>query len=297
MFPSVRSHLGNSMTDETTSNDCLYTHDFVAVKRCRHGMFMYNRNDTFVGKSLDLYGEWGEAELHILRPTIQPRSIVLDIGANIGSHTIPFARWVGPSGRVYAYEPQRLAFQMLCANAAMNALTNVFPLHAGAGKARSVCHLPEADPRRPDNIGARPMVERRDGVPVDVIPVDDLALPACHLIKIDVEGMEVAVLEGSRATICRCLPVLFVENNTLERSADIIETVNSLDYEGYWHLATYYNHRNFRQNPSNVFQRFHPEANMLCVHRSQSEQISGLEKVAGPNDNWRMAAERLQHRR
>ena len=39
----------------------------VAIKRCRHGLFMYNRNDAFIGRGLDLYGEWCEFEIQLMR--------------------------------------------------------------------------------------------------------------------------------------------------------------------------------------------------------------------------------------
>ena len=63
--------------------------------------------------------------------------ISLDVGANIGCHTVPFAKLVGESGRVVAFEPQRLVFQNLCANLALNALTNVYVYHWQKAMARS----------------------------------------------------------------------------------------------------------------------------------------------------------------
>src|SRR4051812_16828084 len=99
--------------------------DFMALKACKHGRFLYNVNDTFVGRSLDLYGEWCEEEIEVLSQIIKPGSVVLDIGANIGTHTICFAKQALPGGVVYAFEPQRLVFQNLCANIALNQLVNV----------------------------------------------------------------------------------------------------------------------------------------------------------------------------
>ena len=39
----------------------------IAVKHCRHGLFMYSRNDAFVGRGLDLYGEWCDFEIQAIR--------------------------------------------------------------------------------------------------------------------------------------------------------------------------------------------------------------------------------------
>jgi hypothetical protein len=63
--------------------------DFVAVKRCRHGIFLFNRNDTFVDRSLNLYGEWCEAEIGLLTQVVRRSDFVLDVGANIGTHAVP----------------------------------------------------------------------------------------------------------------------------------------------------------------------------------------------------------------
>ena len=85
---------------------------------------MFNRNDRFIGRSLEHYGEWCESELDLLLRFCGESDVVLDVGANIGSHTCAFAKAVGANGTVFALEPQRLAFQLLCGNIALNVLTN-----------------------------------------------------------------------------------------------------------------------------------------------------------------------------
>lgn len=67
----------------------------MAVKRCRHGLFAYNVNDSFIGRSHDLYGEWCEAELAILGQILRPGDTALDVSANIGTHAVFFAQAAG----------------------------------------------------------------------------------------------------------------------------------------------------------------------------------------------------------
>jgi len=62
------------------------------IKACRHGVFLFNRKDLMVGRALNLYGEWCEGELHVLHQLISTGAVVIDVGANIGTHTVPFAR-------------------------------------------------------------------------------------------------------------------------------------------------------------------------------------------------------------
>ena len=73
----------------------LVENGYIGVKRAKHGVFMYNRNDLFIGRSLDLYGEWCEYEILLLRNYIRESDVVLDIGANIGTHSVAFAAMVG----------------------------------------------------------------------------------------------------------------------------------------------------------------------------------------------------------
>ena len=141
----------------------LHTHEYMSLNPCRHGTVLFNQQDTFVGRSLDLYGEWCEAEIDLLSQVLKPGDVVLDVGANIGCHTVPFAKLVGESGRVVAFEPQRLVFQNLCANLALNALRNVVTYDAGVGKDAGWMHLPVFDPRQQFNFAAISMTGHESG--------------------------------------------------------------------------------------------------------------------------------------
>ena len=88
------------------------------------------------------------------------------------------------------------------------------------------------------NFAAVPLLGHAAGDPVEVVRLDDLSLGRCDLIKVDVEGMECDVLEGARETIARYRPVLFVENNTVERSPATITFLDSLEYDAYWHISS-----------------------------------------------------------
>ena len=126
----------------------------MAVKKCRHGTMMYNVNDVFIGRSLDLYGEWCDDEVAVLGQILSPGDVVVDVGANIGTHAIFFAKKVTESGVVVAFEPQRLVFQTLCGNVALNGLTNVTCFCAAVGEKREQLKFPMVNPRQAFNFGA-----------------------------------------------------------------------------------------------------------------------------------------------
>lgn len=266
----------------------------MAVKECRHGLMMYNVNDQFIGRSLDLYGEWCEPEAFVLGQVIKAGDVVLDVGANIGTHTVFFAKAVGPRGLVASFEPQRLVFQTLCGNVALNGLTNVTCLLSAVGKERGQVRFPAVDPRVAFNFGAIAACKggaAGAGEAVDVVPIDELRLGRCALIKVDVEGMEADVVAGARETIARCRPALFLENDTVERSRQVLEAVRSVGYKAFWHIASYFSAKNFFGNEQNVFGRFQPEANILCV--PEECPFTGLMPVEGLDDDWKKAVTRM----
>ena len=272
----------------------LLVNDHVALKRCRHGWFMFNRNDQFVGRSLDRYGEWCQTELEILTPLLRPGRYVLDIGAFIGSHTVYFAQQVGPHGRVYAFEPQRHAFQMLCGNVALNALTNVTCLPCVVGREAGWRRLGESSPTSVGNFGGTQALVVPSGEPTRVVRIDDLELMRCDVMKIDVEGMETDVLAGAAATIDRFKPIIYCENNRAERSAEIIGELTRQGYKIWWHFVNYFNPNNHAAERENIFANYWPEANILCVHESAKVVVKNLMAIAGLDDDWKRAYERLK---
>ena len=257
------------------------TSDHVRVKQCRHGRMMYNVNDQYIGRSLDLYGEYSEGEVDLFRQILRPGDLALDVGANIGVHTIPMARFVGERGSVLAIEPQRPAYQALCGNVALNGLLNVWCHNVAVGEAPGTLVVPLLDPRKPNNFGGLALGGEWNGEPVSVIRLDDTPTPACRLIKIDVEGMELQVLRGAANLIERARPILYVENDKQEKSTELIRYIDSIGYDLYWHTPPLFNPANFLANPENVFGNI-LSFNMLCIHKSNQGKMEGFPRVDVP---------------
>src|SRR5262249_8838432 len=193
----------------------------LAIRRCRHGTMMYLRQDTYVGRSFEEYGEYSEGEVDLFRRCLRPGDVALDIGANFGSHTIPMAQLVGPTGIVYAFEPQRILFQILCGNVALNEIPNVRALPFALGPAPRATKIPPLDDRGGNNFGGSALGGGQ-GEDIGVIALDQLGLKVIRLIKIDVEGMELEVLRGAAATLARCRPILYVENDRADKAEALV---------------------------------------------------------------------------
>ncbi len=278
---------------KTALHPRLLENGYISIKQCRHGLFMYNLNDLFVGRGMDIYGEWCEAELDCLGQILKSGDVVVDVGANIGTHTVFFSRKVSPGGVVYAFEPQRLTFEFLCANLALNSLLNVVPMQNGAGDLPGEIIVPILNPSVAQNFAALKIEGHDAGDVVKVQPLDSLELKRCNLIKIDVEGMELKVLRGAEKTIKDCRPLLFVENNNREGAPELVQTIFDLGYNCWWHIAPYYSPNNFFHNTENVWENFVPEANMICVPRESALNVTGFEPVAGIADTWVQVVNRL----
>ncbi|MHB1291141.1 MAG: FkbM family methyltransferase [Sulfuricella sp.] len=253
---------------------------FNKLKFCRHGLMLFNRHDRYVGRALDLYGEFSEGEVALFQRLLSPGDIALDVGANLGAHTVPMARLVGRRGRIYAFEPQRMMFQTLCANLALNDLINVEARQAGLGAEVGVARVADLSPWLMENFGGVSLGEVPTEVPVET--VDSLGLERCRLIKIDVEGMEREVLLGARGTLARLKPFLYVECDRREKSADLIRLLMEQGYRLWWHLPPLYNPENFAGNKENVFAGL-VSGNLLCAPAGSGFECD-FQPVTGPED-------------
>lgn len=254
----------------------------------RHGLFLVNPRDRYVGRSMAEYGEFSEWEVAALLRLLQPGAIVVEAGANMGAITVPIARHVGREGCVFAYEPQRLTFQQLCGNLALNAIDNVVAIWGACGAARASIRVPVLDPDGAANIGGLALLDSSgrdnpDGEQVAVETIDGLGLDRCDMIKADVEGMERQVLAGARDTIKRCRPILYVENDRPENGAALVDDVLALGYRGWWHTPPLFNERNWTKRPDDVWRREEGRVfvsiNMLCVPNESSVTVEGLPPI------------------
>lgn len=260
---------------------------FNTLTQTRHGPMLAHKHDVYVGKSLQLYGEFSPGELALFKHYLRPGMLAVDVGANIGALTIPMARLVGGDtgtmGCVIAIEPQRLTYQVLTANVALNSLPNVQTFHLALGAEEGTITVPQLDLSKPNNVGGLGLGEYEQGAIVPQTTLDALIGEYCHFVKIDVEGMEREVLAGAQETITKCRPVLYVENDREQHSAGLIDDIKQLGYRLWWHRPPLYVEDNFKRNTENVFTIDGAQIqsiNMLCLPTERTDTPNGLEEVA-----------------
>ena len=258
---------------------------FNVLVNTRQGPMLVNRNDRYVGQSLIAYGEFSEGEAQMFRQLAGSGDVVVEAGSNIGAHTLLLSRLVGAGGVIYAFEPQRIVFQTLCGNLALNQCLNVVARQQGLGSGAGQMVLPGVDPRQVNNFGGLSLLAQGPGEKVDIATIDSLGLQACRLIKADVEGMEADVLLGAKETLARCRPLLYLENDRAEKSPALIGLILDLGYRLWWHVTPLYNPDNFLKNPSNQFGST-VSINLLCQPAEAARPVDAMREIKSPADTW-----------
>ena len=150
--------------------------------------------------------------------------LALDCGANIGVHTIEWAKAMTDWGSVLAIEAQERIYYALAGNIAINNCFNAMAVHAAVSSEPGVMKIPTPNYTIPSSFGSlelryrdstefigQPINYGENMVDIRKLALDEYNLPRVDFIKLDIEGMELEALEGADNTIKRCRPILLVE--------------------------------------------------------------------------------------
>ena len=183
--------------------------------------------DESVGRSLFLYGVYEPLASVMFASLLREGDVAVDVGAHYGDFCLLAAHRVGPTGTVYAFEPQSGIRRLLEGNVAANGIGNTVVLDCALsdrdGEARLYHH---ADP---SYTGGASLLEAQAGQgdqyeSVAVRRLDDVVERAdvgrLSAIKIDVEGAEANVLRGARSILAQARPAVIFEVNGLTEGPD-----------------------------------------------------------------------------
>jgi len=213
--------------------------------KTRYGVMNSVPGKCPASRSLAQYGEWIEQELDLLSEIVSDHQYVLEMGSEFGAHALWFARAVGERGQVHVIEPRRMVMQQLCANVALNGLSNVHTHPMWLGRVEGTSELGTLLP------GLESVSERRERVPVRAL--DDLNLEALHLLKINYPGELSAVLDGASATIRKHRPAVYFRMGDQDMAEEEVRRVKDLGYRCWSHLPYLYSRANQVGNVLNIF--------------------------------------------
>ena len=242
--------------------------------KTRYGQMVYNKNDELVGKSLEEYGEWMQAEMAFLMPYISSGGVCIDVGAYIGTHALFFANAVGSKGIVIAFEPEQIMYQLLSANISLNHYVNIRAFNCAVDETAGLVQITDMDYREPNNFAAA-SISRFAGYPIEARTIDDCSLPSVDLIKIDVSGWEPEAVMSASQTIRQHQPFIYARHLPFDQSTDLIQLIQSYDYDVYEHKVSGFNPKNFKKSSSD-FLKDYEETNLFCVPKSKEIMVDEL---------------------
>jgi FkbM family methyltransferase len=168
----------------------------------------------------------------------------IDGGANIGVHSVEWARHMHGWGRVLSFEAQEVVYYALAGNLALNNCLNARAKNVALGEAVGQITIPQPDyysaasfgslelrqRANPEAIGQRISYDAASGVIVPMVTIDSLNVERLDFFKLDVEGMEMDVLSGAKQTLAKHKPTLYIETLKSDEAA-IKALLRTLGYE------------------------------------------------------------------
>ena len=186
-------------------------------KRLSDNFFMFLNPTEHIQQQLFWYGYYEKELRDLLKQIVKPNDVFIDIGANIGYFSLLIAHHF-PSAKVISFEPVADPFKKMNENISLNNIENIITVNAAAGE---VNEEKELFVSAPDNLGMSSFQqpENYSGYKeiVKVVSIDEWfkrsGLSKIDIVKLDIEGSELAALRGMKEVLQNCRPLLIVEIN------------------------------------------------------------------------------------
>jgi FkbM family methyltransferase len=250
----------------------------------KHGDRFRADLSSFLEWHLWAFGAYEEHLAELFRLLTRPGGRCIDVGANIGVHTIRLAKLVGPEGSVIALEPDGQIAHRLKDNVSLNQLANVQVHEAAAAEKPDdsvVLHRPDS---RDSNKGRASLLPHSyltgPKNSVTTTTIDDVACGPAALIKIDVEGFEGAVVAGAIRTIEASFPSIIFEYAPGMLSDSSPSPFNYLSFKGYCLYRICQVRQRFTGRGNLMLERLSSppatDANILAISRAMLPRIDSL---------------------
>jgi hypothetical protein len=226
-----------------------------AVIDTRLGLVQYLPDEPVAGDAIAWYGEHLQAQLDLLSRWVVAGSVVVEVCAGIGLHTLGLSRSVGPTGHLFTYEDDAIKRQIAGHNLGLHKVTWVTPMRRRLG---SVAEAQSADaPPREESL-------------------DDLQLERLDWLKVNDGGRALEVLEGAEESVWRLRPKLFLSADDAVQLELLIARVKDLGYRCWVHESALYNPGNFNRREGDIFNGRTSLA-LLAI----PEEIDGDDEISG----------------
>jgi FkbM family methyltransferase len=199
------------ITNKNGTNNVEYNSTFLEKISVGNFNFIVHKNDTCIADSLRKGELFEKFIVTFVRHFINPNKNIIDLGANIGTHSIIYSNYT--NGKVYSFEPQKVVFDILNKNVKLNNCKNIITHNFGASDKNSKFYM-NASYEKKDNQGAFAIdnnLNEENGLEIECKIIDELNIENVCYIKIDVEGHEYEALLGLKNLLIREHPTLMIE--------------------------------------------------------------------------------------
>lgn len=183
-----------------------------------YGMTFEGRSDNEIDKHILYFGAHEKGELFMMRDLLRnigPQAVAVDVGANIGQHSLFLSKY---AAQVHSFEPYPPVLERMRRLVALNSISNIQIHPVGLGDTKQT--LPFSPPDK-DNLGGGSFVPDEDSktsaLTLEVVRGDDffseIGIDRLDLVKIDIEGFEKQAILGMRKTLAQHRPVIVMELN------------------------------------------------------------------------------------
>lgn len=270
-------------------NTILYQNNCMVTVQAKHGVFSYFKDDDPIGSCLFHYGEWAEQEFDVISRLINKNSNCIDIGSNIGTHTVWLSNMCH-QGFIFSIEPQFYIYQILVTNIILNERLNTIPLNIGISDTDEIKHMQVRFPieNSKQNYGEFCLNDENvNGYPVQIKRLDNIYLMNLNIdfIKIDCETFETKVLNSAHNLLIRDKPHMYIEFNLAHGNDELLSTLGDYGYNCYWHVYTKHNENNWNELPYNIWAEpevdrrdannivLFYESNLIAIHKDKDEGL------------------------
>ena len=195
----------------------------------KYGKFILPENDRIILSEFRLGGHWGQKDIDFFLSIIDRDKNILEYGSHVGTHTIPYAKFINENRIVYSFEPQSDMYELLLKNIELNDIQNKIKCVKGClfyytGLAQMNSHFIDGDflgsveesklVGHQCNYGG--LTLGANGESTECFRMDDLNLENIGFIHSDAQGCDNIIFWGGRETIAKYKPIIFYEDSNFD---------------------------------------------------------------------------------
>jgi FkbM family methyltransferase len=249
---------------------------------CKYGIFCLIKDDL-ISDYTAIFGSFAITEINFFEKIINKGDIVIEIGTNIGTHTIPISKFI-ENGKLICFEPQKDIFMILCTNIVINKCDNVIAYNYAISNTNKSVEIK----RIRYNTGQESLIDLEEGN--DIFKEAKIKkikyfkelnkLEKINFIKIDAEGMEYEILNELQNLISKHKPKIFLEFYNNQES--ILNLLYENNYNIYQFFTNYnqYNTDNIKlENKTSDHNIYAVHTNDTCKYINKLKQIKKLSDI------------------